>query len=195
MRADLLRRGFAPRSVLRLAIVAVTAGLMAACQDAGSDLGTAASDPKVSAPGVPIAVESLTGGSDTVRTKFAGALSAEATQREIQLVGSSATPRYRIRGYIDAHTTADGKNALTYVWDVYDTGRKRAQRVEGTTPLRSGSDPWGAVDDRALQVAASACMNEIAGFLVASGATSDKKNTAVAEKKTAAKPMAFTADE
>lgn len=195
MRADPLRRGFVPRSVFRFAIAAATAGLLAACQDASSDLGTVTNAPKVSAPGVPIAVESLTGGTEMVRTKFAGALSDEATQRQIQLVGTSATPRYRIRGYLDAHATGDGKNALTYVWDVYDTGRKRAQRVEGTMPLRAGSDPWGAVDERALQVAASACMNEIAGFLVASGATSDKKNTAVAEKKTAAKPMAFTADE
>ena len=191
MRTDLSRRGFAPRLFSRFAIVAVTAGLLAACNDASSDLGTATAAPKVSAPGVPIAVESLTGGSDTVRSRFAGALSDEATQRQIQLVGSSATPRYRIRGYLDAHVTAEGKNALTYVWDVYDTGRKRAQRVEGTTPLRSGSDPWSAVDEKALQFAAAQCMNEIAGFLVASGATSDKKNTAVAEKKNSGKPMAF----
>lgn len=195
MRTDLLRRGAAPRSILRFAAIAMTAGLLAACNDTASDLGTATSAPKVSAPGVPIAVESLTGGNDTVRSRFAGALSDEATQRQIQLVGSSATPRYRIRGYLDAHVTSDGKNALTYVWDVYDTGRKRAQRVEGTTPLRSGSDPWSAVDEKALQFAASQCMNEIAGFLVASGATAKAKNTAVAEKKTAGKPLAYAAED
>ena len=195
MRTDLSRRGFQPRLISRFALVAIAAGMLAACNDATSDLGTASSAPKVSAPGVPIAIESLTGGPEATRNRFAGALSTEATQRQIELVGSAATPRYRIRGYIDAHTTADGKNALSYVWDVYDTGRKRAQRVEGTMPLRAGSDPWGSVDERSLQVAAAQCMNEIAGFLVAAGPSTDKKKTAIAEKKTAGKPMAFTSEE
>ncbi|MGL4496650.1 MAG: hypothetical protein ACRCXM_09990 [Beijerinckiaceae bacterium] len=195
MRTDLASARSLGLRVKRFVFVAALAGLLAACNDVGSDLGTVTNAPKVSAPGVPIAVESLTGGSDAMRNRFAGALSQEATTRQIELVGSGATPRYRIRGYLDAYTGEDGKNALKYVWDVYDTGRKRAQRVEGTTPLRSGSDPWAAVDDRAIQVAASQCMNEIAGFLVAAGPAPDKKKTALAEKKSNGKPMAFSGDE
>ena len=60
--------------------------------------------------------------------------------------------------------------AFAYVWDVYDTTKRRAQRVEGSTRVSgSPSDPWSAISEAALRAAAAQSMNEIAGFLVAAG--------------------------
>ncbi|WP_342360719.1 hypothetical protein [Terrarubrum flagellatum] len=170
------------------------AGALAACNDTASDMGLATSQ-RVSAPGVPISVESLSGGAEQMRTKFAGVLSQEASQRQIELVGPAATPRFRIRGYLDAAPTDDGKVAFSFIWDVYDSRQKRAQRIEGAAQLRgSASDPWSAVDERALQAVAAQSMNEIAGFLVAAGPdNSPTKVASNAKPKPAAapKPMAY----
>lgn len=176
-------------TISRFLIAAAAACALAACNETAGDMGLAASQPKVMAPGVPISVESLSGGSDAMRTKFAGALSQEASQRQIELVGPSATPRYRIRGYIDAGPNEEGKIALSFIWDVYDTKLKQAKRVEGAAEIKgSPSDPWSAVDDKLLQAMAAQSMNEIAGFLVAAGPADGK--TKVAAAKPASRPAA-----
>ncbi|MBN9064678.1 MAG: hypothetical protein BGP06_11300 [Rhizobiales bacterium 65-9] len=178
----------------RFLLVCAAAAALAACNETASDFGLAASQPKVMAPGVPISVESLSGGSEAMRTTFAGALSQEASQRQIEIVAAGSAPRYRIRGYLDAGPNDEGKVALAYIWDVYDTKLNQARRVEGAAEIGgSPSDPWAGVDDKALQAIAARSMNEIAGFLAAAGPSARAVKTAAAPKPatTAAKPMAY----
>lgn len=201
MRGGLRHGRFTSGTIRRLFTMLAVAGGLAACNDTASDMGLATSQKVMAPTGVPISVESLSGGSEAIRTKFAGALSQEASQRQIELVGPAATPRYRIRGYLDAAASENGKVALAFIWDVYDTKLKQAKRVEGEAKISgSASDPWAAVNDQALQAVAAQSMNEIAGFLIAAGpAPADTKVAAApakparpaARQAAAAQPMAY----
>jgi hypothetical protein len=142
-----------------LLVMVMGAGL-AAC----NDTTTTARAPTM-APGVPIAVDSITGAPDGVRGSFNSALSNEATARQVDIVDPATNPRYRMRGYLTAQPTDDGQTALAFVWDVFDAQKKRAQRVQGATVARSGSGDWSGVDQTTVTKAASESMDQIAQFL------------------------------
>jgi hypothetical protein len=145
------------RTILTLA--ALACGL-AACNDA-----TTASRAPTLAPGVPIAVDSISGAPETVRGAFSSAMSSEASARRVDIVDPATNPRYRVRGYLAAQPTDDGQTALAFVWDVFDAQKKRAQRVQGATVARSGTGDWSGVDQTTVNKAASESMDQIAQFL------------------------------
>src|SRR4051812_49867609 len=88
---------------------------LTACQETRS--GPA---PLASVAGVPIALEIGGGAPPSVRTAFAGELSAAAAARQVAVIGAGGPARYRVRGYLAAETTQDGDPALAFVWDVFD---------------------------------------------------------------------------
>jgi hypothetical protein len=141
------------------------------CQSAGegdlslSGMGAA----KVEAPGVPIAFESIDGAPEAMQGEFATALVSEASARRVELVPSEAPARYRIRGYLTAYQSDDGRTVLAFVWDVFDAAKRRTRRLEGAMPGggRAGPDPWANVGKAQLQQAAAQSMNDIASFLAA----------------------------
>jgi len=123
----------------------------------------------VSAPGVPIAVESIEGAPQGVQSALQGELASAAQDRRMTLVGAGDDARYRVRGYLSTETTAEGGTAVAFVWDVFDAQNRRAKRVAGAKPIRTADAerPWEGVDREALKRLAQESMNEIAGFLVA----------------------------
>jgi hypothetical protein len=143
-----------------LIALGLVAALAAACNET-----TTAERPPVMAPGVPIAVESVSGAPDTVRGAFTTALSGEASARQVALVDPKTNPRYRVRGYLSAYPTEDGQTALAFVWDVFDAQKRRAQRVTGATVARANAGDWSGVDQTTITKAASASMDQIAQFL------------------------------
>ncbi len=143
-----------------LLIAATLAAGLSACTDTGT-----ASRAPTQAPGVPIAVESISGAPDGVRGTFTSALSSEASARRVDIVDPATNPRYRVRGYLAAQPTDDGQTALAFVWDVFDAQKKRAQRVQGTTVARGSSGDWTGVDQTTVNKAASESMDQIAQFL------------------------------
>lgn len=160
----------------------VLGGGLGGCQEGG----VSASAPRnVSAPGVPIAVESIAGAPDTVTTNFSSALASEASARQVELVGGSDKARYRVRGYLSAQPTDDGSTALAFVWDVFDAQKKRAQRVQGASVARAkaGSDPWAGVDQTVVAKAASESMDAIAGFLSTSTSSAAPSPASGADKR------------
>jgi hypothetical protein len=168
--AGMQRAAFTRSSPIRQAgLVACVAFLLAACQQDRADLGLAVAQPVVAAPGIPVALISLDGGSDAVRGQMQQALQTEAGSRKIEVVAADKNPRFKLRGYLDAYATSDGKTALSYVWDIYDSQKQRAHRVEGALPsgTASGGEAWAGISQDALRQAAASSMNEIAGFLVA----------------------------
>jgi hypothetical protein len=140
----------------RLAIVALTLAL-GACQ---TSLGG-------SPEGVPVALESIDGAPAPVRTALADELAAAASERKVELVGSSAEARYRVRGYLSTETEG-GQTKVAYVWDVFDAQNRRAKRLAGSSPAGIASGSISATDREALARLAQASMDEIAGFLSAS---------------------------
>lgn len=156
---------------LRVAAIAVASIGVAGCQQ-GLMEGAA-----VSAPGVPVAVETIEGAPDALQAKVSAEVATQASARRIELVSAESAPRYRLKGYLTAYPTDNGETALAFVWDVFDSSKKRAQRVSTTTIARGQSqDPWQQIGETQIAKAASQSMNEVASFLAASGtptATSD----------------------
>ncbi|HEU6441786.1 MAG TPA: hypothetical protein VFF38_05455, partial [Microvirga sp.] len=82
----------------QLAAIAMTM-VLGACQ--GSLLSG-------SPEGVPVAVESIDGAPAPVQAALLGELATAASERRVELVGSSDDARYRVRGYIST-VTEDGQ--------------------------------------------------------------------------------------
>jgi hypothetical protein len=135
----------------RLVALAVTAAL-GACQ------GSLSGSPE----GIPVALESIDGAPAPIRTALADELATAASDRKVELVGASGEARYRVRGYLSA-STEDGQTRVAYVWDVFDSQKRRAKRLEGSSPVPAAS--MSALDKNALAALAQASMDEIAGFL------------------------------
>jgi hypothetical protein len=114
--------------------------------------------------GVPIALESIDGAPAPVRTALIDELSTAASDRKVELVGASAQARYRVRGYLSTETT-EGKTKVSYVWDVFDSQKRRAKRLAGTSPVSVSSASLTDLDKETLAKLASASMDEIAEFL------------------------------
>lgn len=144
----------------RLAALGMTIAL-GACQ--GSFSG--------SPEGVPVALESIDGAPAPVQTAFMSELSTAASDRKVELVGSSAEARYRVRGYLST-ATEDGTTKVAYVWDVFDSQKRRAQRLTGTSPVNVPSGSISALDKEILSKLAQSSMDEIAEFLSKSKAES-----------------------
>ncbi len=143
-----------------LALAAALALLAAGCNET-----TTASRAPITAPGVPIAVDSIAGAPDTVRGTFVSALSNEAQTRQVEIVDPATNPRFRVRGYLAAQPTEDGQTALSFVWDVFDAQKRRAQRVQGAAVARAGAGDWSGIDQTTVSKAASESMQQIAEFL------------------------------
>lgn len=147
--AGMKRRG-------KLAAIAMTLAL-GACQ--GSLLSG-------SPEGVPVAVESIGGAPAPVQTALLGELATAASERKVELVGSSGDARYRVRGYIST-VTEDGETRISYVWDVFDAQKRRAKRLEGSRPVALASGSISSLDRETLARLAQSSMDEIAEFLSA----------------------------
>jgi hypothetical protein len=141
----------------RLAAIAMTM-LLGACQ--GSLMSG-------SPEGVPVAFESIDGAPAPVQTALLNELTSAASDRKVELVGSSAEARYRVRGYIST-ATEDGETKVSYVWDVFDSQKRRAKRLEGSSPATLASGSISTIDKDTLAKLAQSSMDEIAEFLSAS---------------------------
>ncbi|SCZ09238.1 hypothetical protein [Microvirga guangxiensis] len=142
----------------RLAALAITMAL-GACQ--GSLMSG-------SPEGVPVAVESIDGAPAPVQTALLSELTNAASDRKVDLVGTSAPARYRVRGYLSTATAEDGETKVSYVWDVFDAQKRRAKRLEGSRAVTLASGSISAIDKETLGKLAQSSMDEIAEFLSAS---------------------------
>lgn len=147
-----------------LALGPVFALALAGCQETTQT----AARPRVDAPGVPVSVQSISGAPEDVTTNFAGLLGEAAAERKMEIVPGDKPARFRVKGYLTAQPTEDGQTSLAFVWDVYDSTKQRAQRVQGESigKRSGGSDPWAGIDQTVVAKAASDSMDAIAGFLV-----------------------------
>ena len=148
--------------LLRGALFAALAVALAACQTSGGSGGS------VSGAGVPVAIETLEGAPEDLNARVQQAVTTQASAHNIEIVPGESNPRFRLRGYVTAYSNDEG-TALTFVWDVFDSSRKRAQRVSTMTQStrRGGEQPWAAISDADINNAASKSMNGVAAFLAA----------------------------
>ncbi|MCX7327398.1 MAG: hypothetical protein NTW00_04580 [Hyphomicrobiales bacterium] len=158
----------------------LTAAILACALSACNETTTASRAPTI-APGVPIAVDSISGGPD------------EASVRRVDIVDPATNPRYRVRGYLAAEPTADGQTALSFVWDVFDAQKRRAQRMQGVTVARNSSGDWSGVDQSTVNKAASESMDQIAQFLAGQEQVRAASGTTAAAAPAAARPSSVAA--
>ena len=95
------------------------------------------------------------------------ALAEEATARRIQVVSRTVPAEYRIRIYLAAR--AEGRQArISWVWDVYDAGKRRALRIDGDEAVeRKAGDVWSATDDAMLRRIVRTSLDRLVTFLEA----------------------------
>jgi hypothetical protein len=116
-----------------------------------------------------LAFESIDGPPPEVFRKLVANLNDEADARQIAVVSRTGAATYRVRGYVSA-LVERGKTTFAWVWDVYDTDKRRTLRIAGEEPAAAGrrSDAWAGADDQVLRHMARDGMDRIAGFLNAS---------------------------
>lgn len=162
------RRGFGA------AIIGALALALAGCVETLPQLQANAPDqpaatripprPGVSPAGATVAFIDLGGAPNQVGQRFAASMARALGARQI----ASEDPgkaHYLVRGHMSAYAT-EGGTAIAYVWDIYDSRRRRLQRLEDEIVVKGApQDPWAAADDKTLATIAGRSADELAAFL------------------------------
>ena len=157
------RRSYSHRAGM-LAVAALAASA-AGCSSLPSSNGRLSLASAVS-PGSTVAFESIDGPPLDVFRRLVADLNAEAGTRKIAVVSRESAATYRVRGYVSALVERD-KTTFAWVWDVYDSDKRRALRISGEEPAAAGKrrDAWAAADEQVLRRMARNGMDQMSGFL------------------------------
>jgi hypothetical protein len=117
-------------------------------------------------PGTSVAFERIDGAPEHVFRKLVQDLSEEAEARQISVVSRDGAARYRIRGYVAAHTH-NGRTTVAWVWDIYDADQSRALRISGEEDAGGPAKNAWETDDELLHRLSRIGMDRIAAFLSA----------------------------
>jgi hypothetical protein len=120
----------------------------------------------VSTPPASVAIERIDGAPEHTFRKLVQDLSEEAEARRITVVSREGAARYRIRGYMAAHTH-HGRTTIAWVWDIYDADQNRALRISGEEDVGPGGKNAWETDEGLLHRISQTGMDRIAGFLSA----------------------------
>jgi hypothetical protein len=112
-------------------------------------------------PRVSVAFESVDGPPPAVHERFMRVLKDEAGSRRLAVV-TSADANYRLRGYLATHPER-GATAISWAWDVYDSGQRRTFRLKGEDNA-AGSAGWSNADDEVLRRIARSALDQFAGL-------------------------------
>ena len=111
-----------------------------------------------------MAFSSIEGAPDDLLVRFRTGVTQEAGARDIT-ISDPALARYFVRGYLDAFPTDQG-TSVRFVWDVFDTSKRRVERLDDMLDLpKSDGDPWALVDDKVLSSIAARSADSIATYL------------------------------
>ncbi|MBK9082349.1 MAG: hypothetical protein IPL88_09875 [Rhizobiales bacterium] len=163
------RPAFAPARALALCALALA---LAGCVDTLAESKSApparqtiAAREGVSPRGAAVALVSVDGAPEEATQRFVTALKAESAAREIAFADAGKA-RYHVRGYLAAYPGADGVT-ISYVWDVFDAGKRRAQRMSDELTVKAGrsADPWAGLDETAYASLAGKSADDLAAFL------------------------------
>jgi len=191
-------------------VLAVTCfGLLCGCVDQTAQAPDPTAPPStniarrqgVSPSGATVAVASFSGAPQGLSERF-DAIFVDAAERGDISVADAKSANYLVRGYLDAHPDGDA-TAVTYVLDVFDSKKQRAQRVENEIIVNGqAADPWSLVDDNVLAAVAAKSAADLAAvmtntpeaILAANSAPSEGHNSSAESGQTvvAASPPAAT---
>lgn len=188
------------RSVSRRAGYAVlglvSAGLLTGCVETAA-LSPPQAEAQQSPPhrqgasphGASVALVSLTGVSGPVGERFKSAFMQSAVQNQMTIAESKAA-NYLVRGYLNPHPAETGA-AIDIVFDIFDSSKRRAHRLDDTVVVKGATVGSEAIiDDNVIRQVAAKSAADIAGFLANTPeALAEVKTTpGAASTKTAARP-------
>jgi hypothetical protein len=156
----------------RLAGVVAAAMLAALAAGCSSQQVSRFASVSAAVPGnATVAFESIDGPPPEVFRRLVTALNDEAGARRVAVVSRSGPATYRVRGYVSALVDRD-RTTFAWVWDVYDSDKRRALRITGEEPTHAKphrrdarSNAWTAADDEVLRRMSRTGMERIAAFL------------------------------
>jgi hypothetical protein len=168
----------ARKTAAALAVVATFGLALPGCNQAAPPPSAEAAPPKVAArPGVSprgasVAVVGMDGAPVETAQRFADAFGGAAKASDITTEGPDSAV-YLLRGYLTASPEASSVR-LTYVSDLFDRRKQRAQRItnEVVVPAR-GADPWAAADFAALNALAAQGAQDLAAVLTTTPEAAD----------------------
>lgn len=184
---------FAIASALALASCSSTAGDPSASKPrAEARLARPQPRPGVSPRGASVALATLECAPAELSERFGQAFSKLAASRDMSLA-SPAEADYRVRGYLSVQNKEGGVR-LAYVWDVFERGGRRAQRLTDEVPVASAGEAPANLDDKALEEALARGADDLAAFLSntpeAAAAASGGGGVTVAGREAPAAPEA-----
>ncbi len=156
-----------------LAATFALCNMLAGCVETLADMNAAeslgakpSSNQAILAKPALVSLASVDGAPSTIADKFSRILTAEAMGRNISL-GDSTSAQYFLRGYL-ATTASEEGVTLSWVWDVFDSSRRRIQRVADTLDIKGeASSSWSLVTDKALAGVATKSADDLAAILAA----------------------------
>lgn len=160
-----LRRACAWGRALPAGVAVALAFVLGACNiDRAASIAASAAGPT-------IAFESIDGPPPAVFNRLVDSMSAEAAARRVAVVSRQNQASYRVRGYLAAHVERERVH-IGWVWDVYDSERRRTLRISGeeTGTTRRPADAWAAADEQMLRRIAQSSMDRLTAFLASPNA-------------------------
>jgi hypothetical protein len=145
----------------------------------------------------PVTFANLIGPPKTVGDQLTQQLVSAAQQKNIPVVTDKSQPStYTVQGYL-AQSNDNKSEKFSYILDVTDKSGKRVHRILGeeSVPAKPGAQPWGSINQNAMQKIATRTASDLAAWLPTqggaagtAGATPAPAATPVAEKPPAEHP-------
>lgn len=141
-------------------LAAACALALSGCDETGPT-NVSAAQPR----GATVAFESIDGPPAGQFQKLVQDLNDEAQTRRLAVISREQSSAFRVRGYLAANVV-QGDTTISYVWDVFDGGERRALRIVGEETAKGPhGQAWTAADDAMLRRIARASMDQLAAFL------------------------------
>jgi hypothetical protein len=156
-----------PRERDRLAVVVtlLLAVLSAGCSTNGTQPASSGGTPVAT-----VAFDAIDGPPPELSRKLTQAFAEQARARQVIIVSREGLPHYRIHGQLTARSER-GRTTVAWVWDVYDSQKRRALHITGEeVAVPVGRDPWATLDDQAVGRIALGGVEPLVTFLASPGA-------------------------
>ena len=164
-----MARGVGAAAMIHGAMLVLCAAL-AGCNQTAGTVAPSDAPPRIAARagvsprGATVAIVDFDAGPGDIGSRFSSTFADAAAARDI-VVAPADRAAYLLRGYLTATAVSEGVR-LTYVWDLFDRRKQRAQRLSESVVVPSrGADPWAAADDLKIGVLATRGAQDLADVL------------------------------
>jgi hypothetical protein len=140
------------------ALILATPLALGGCQTSMNALAPA-STAKIA--GTSLALLPVQGPSVEMAQKFEAVLAQEAKKRGFE-VAAAPGGTLKVKTFLDAYASEDGKTGFAWVMDASENGTTRAARVKGAAQANGpAAAPWTGLDDTAMRQIAAMSLDDL----------------------------------